>query len=316
MNEPGAVVLARHWDEPASELAFVTRSLAGAASRWGPVSVLVPGRPDGSVADGAFDVVAVGPDDAPAWPAGLSPDRTVIVDELTPGTALLLTEVRPRAVLYLTTAPGTSADPRWSPLRVAEVPEPASSPLAPLYVPVNDLASRQRHHGFGFVGYILVLPAPGGHGAQPPATAAWLTAALHDADVVVVEDAVASVWKGRALRGRVSVDTRMDLWRLLAHASVCVDLAPGALVGRECVEALQFGTPILVPAGPGAASAHASRGGGATFDDPWELVTAADALRGPSAHDAASASGRRYAQAAHGDSGAFVARVGSLLGAG
>ena len=60
-----------------------------------------------------------------------------------------------------------------------------------------------------------------------------MSAAFHDAYVIVVENAVAAAWKGRVLRGTTSVDTRMDLWRLIAHANVCVDLDPGPQIARE-----------------------------------------------------------------------------------
>ncbi len=315
MDDPGTVVVGRHWHDDRSELTFAARSLAGAASRWGPVSILVPGPAGDRATDGAFDLTALGPPDAPAWPEGLSPDWSIVVDELTPDIADLLSRVGARTVRYLVRSVETTPEPGWSRLRLADLPGPVPTPLVPLYVPVNPMAQRQRHHGFGFVGYLLVLPGPADRGGRPPDEAAWLTAALPGADVVVVERAMASVWRGRALRGRVTVDTRMDLWRLLAHAAACVDLAPGDVVARECVEALRFGTPIVVPARSGAAAVHAGRGGGATFGDQGELVAAADALRVTGAREAASVAARTYADAAHGDSGAFVDAVGTLLGA-
>ncbi len=148
-----------------------------------------------------------------------------------------------------------------------------------VHVPVNRMAERDRHHGFGFTDYLLVLGDRTGEQAEPPPAAAWLSGAFPDADVVVLEDAVASAWKGRALRGRVSVDTRMDLWRLLAHANVCVDLAPGGLIARACVEAMRFGTPIIVPAGSGPAVTHAVATGSAAFGDEAELLEGVGALR-------------------------------------
>ena len=48
MRQPVAVVVASHWLDRQSELAFVTRSIAGAATRCGPVSVLVPGSRAGA----------------------------------------------------------------------------------------------------------------------------------------------------------------------------------------------------------------------------------------------------------------------------
>ena len=81
MSRPAAVIVGCHWLENRSELAFVTRSIAGAASRSGPVTVLVPGD-QGLRADGAYDLEGVGPLGALEWPAGLTTETTVIVDDL------------------------------------------------------------------------------------------------------------------------------------------------------------------------------------------------------------------------------------------
>ncbi len=186
-------------------------------------------------------------------------------------------------------------------------------PSIDVYVPVNQLAALHRHHGFGFTGYHLVLSGrPEVSGAPPPA-AAWLTAAFPDADVVVVEKAIAAAWKGRVLRGTTSVDTRMDLWRLMAHANFCVDLDPGPQIARECIESLRFGTPIIVPEHSGPAIVHARESGGGTFSDPGELVAAARIMQSESNRSAISDAGRRYADSRYGDPGAIVQRVGALL---
>ena len=129
-------------------------------------------------------------------------------------------------------------------------------------IPLNPLARKHRHNGFGFVGYQLVLSGRSVPNELPPAAASWLTAAFHDQHVIVVEDGIASAWQGRALRGRVHVDSRMDLWRLIADAAVCVDFDPGPVIARECIEAMRFGTPIMVPAGSGPATVHAAAGRG------------------------------------------------------
>jgi hypothetical protein len=161
---------------------------------------------------------------------------------------------------------------------------------------------------------VLVLGDGSGEPALLPPAAAWLSAAFPDADVVVLENAVASAWKGRALRGKVSVDTRMDLWRLLAHAQVCVDLAPGGLIARACVEALRFGTPIIVPADSGPAVTHARLTGGATFRDEAELLESAAAFRVSTRRAEASEAARRYADQRYGDPLALVGRFEALLG--
>ncbi len=179
------------------------------------------------------------------------------------------------------------------------------------FVTVDPGAMAHRHHGFGFTGYVFVLSDRVGRQGAPPAAVAWLTSAFHDCDIVLVEDAVASAWKGRSLRGTTPVDTRMDLWRLVAHAGVCVDLAPGSFVARECVEALRLGTPIIVPAAAPVASALARACGGGTFSDTWGLIEATDKLLGETA--VASARAKEYADAAYGDPEAFAAGLQRLL---
>jgi hypothetical protein len=242
------------------------------------------------------------------WPDGLTRETTVIVDDLTAEVAALLAQVGPRAVRFLSDAEGT-ADPAWHRLALVGGHDPVG-----VHVPVNRLAEQHRHHGFGFTDYLLVLSDRAGAHDDPPAAAAWLSAAFSKADVVVLEDAVASAWKGRALRGKVTVDTRMDLWRLLAHANVCIDLAPGAHIARECVEALRFGTPVIVPDHPGPGAVHAQSSGGATFEDASELLEAAASFRNEAYRAQASAAGRLYADTHYGDPAALVRRLRDLVG--
>ncbi len=318
MGELRTVVIGIHWHDLRSELSFVTRSLAGAASRLGPVDVLVPGVPGQALADGAFDLVGMGLSGELRWPSDLPTECTVVVDEMTPAATRLLGEVSPRRVLSLSASAGAGPPAGWEMVRVAPVGSRDESghdavPVAAVHVPVNPVAQTQRHHGFGFVGYLLVLPGPSRTVGAVPTTAAWLTAALHDANVVVVQDGTAAVWRGRALRGQVSVDTRMDFWRLLAHAALCVDLAPGSFVARECVEALRLGTPIVVPSGSDPAAVHAAESGGAEFGDPGELVDAVARLCREPYRTETSLRGRAYADASHGDPVAFTARVRSVF---
>jgi hypothetical protein len=304
MAERPTVVISERWHERTSEAAFVIRSLAGAATRRGPVSVLVAGEAGG--ADGAFDLEPLG---RPlGWPAERPPDGAVIVDELTPEIAALLrsTSVRRPSVWFLATE-GGAPDPGWRPLPVT------GDGSVGVYVPVNPMAARHRHHGFGFTGYHLVLSGRPMAGDEPPAEVAWLSAAFPDDHVVLVEQAVASAWRARALRGRVSVDTRMDLWRLLAHAAVCVDLSPGHLVARECIEALRLGTPVVAPGGGAPVAALAAAGAAATYGDAGELVEAIGALRDAPLRQSASERGRRHADTQHGDPARSVERLRQLL---
>jgi hypothetical protein len=308
VTPPVAAVLGCRWLDRPSELAFVTRSIAGAASRCGPVTVLVPGEQGRRAADGGFDLQGMGRPGALQWPDDLPTDTPVLVDQLTPEVVTLLHQVEPATVLFLS-AGDDRPHAAWQRIRLVGGDEPIG-----VHVPVNRLAEEHRHHGFGFTNYLLVLSDRTGDHADPPAAAAWLSAAFSDADVVVVEDAVASAWKGRALRGKVSVDTRMDLWRLLAHANVCVDLAPGAHIARECIESMRFGTPIIVPDGSGPAALHAQAAGGGTYADASELLAAAASFQSEAHRAVASRSARDYGDAHYGDPAALVRRVGALLG--
>jgi hypothetical protein len=306
VNGPTAVVVGCRWHERQAEPAFAIRSLAGAASRIGSVTVLVPGDSNLREADGAFDLHGLG-----SWPDGIPADTTVMVDELTPEIAGLLAGAGRASVLFLLEGGGVP-EQGWRRLELVAGDDPIC-----VHVPVNRLAERHRHHGFGFTDYLLVLSdrpggSPGGN-AEPPPAAAWLSAAFNDADVVVVENAVASAWKGRALRGNVSVDTRMDLWRLMAHANACVDLAPGGVIARECIESLRFGTPIIVPERSGPAEVHAQASGGSVFGDPDELITSVRRLQSTSHRSAVSVAGRRYADDRYGDPASLVDRLRKVL---
>ena len=303
MHKPRIVVVGTRWRDKNSEMAYVVRSLAAAASQWAEVLVLVPnGEP--IEADGAFDLIGFDP--RAGQSEGLLRDSTIVVDDLTPEVQAVLPAGTPDRVFTLTGPPlGANVPTRLLPM----VPTGALRRFVHLFVPVNPLAERHRHNGFGFTGYTLVLSGRSVEGADPPAAAAWLTARFPQHDVIVVERGIASAWKGRALRGRVPVDSRIDLWRLVAHAKVCVDLAPGSLIGRECVEALRFGTPIVVPHGSGPAEVHANSGGGSSFRDPEELFQAVAAFDEHKARSAASGQGRAYAEGAYGDALSFVSSL-------
>jgi hypothetical protein len=206
--------------------------------------------------------------------------------------------------------------PRLTSLPLIPGPGSQQSGLLGVYVPVNPLAAAHRHAGLGFSDYLLVLSdRPATPMVAPPTPAvAWLTARFHRQYVVVIEGGTAAVWKGRALRGIVGVDTRIDLWRLIAHAWATVDLAPGQIIARECVESLRFGTPIVVPRdAPGSAPAHANEGGGFTFSEVAELFECVEQVFVSSERARCSRQGATYANSLYGDPVSFVGRVSSLL---
>jgi hypothetical protein len=275
----------------------------------GEVVVLAPGTAGTQTADGLFDVKGIGRGRDLRWPDAVPVNALVIIDDLTDAVDDLLVRVGVPAASYLTSSkPAQGSKWRWLPVGADD-----RSPLLSPYVPVSEVAARHRHRGFGFTGYRLVLAGGSGNGDEPPAAVAWLSAAFHACDTVVVANGSADAWKGRTLRGRATVDTRMDLWRLLAHAAVCVDLDPGPLIARECIEALRLGIPIVVPGLAEPAATHARASGGATFGDAAELITAVGALSSSTSRAVASDSSRRYADAAFGDPERLVGQLTALL---
>jgi glycosyltransferase involved in cell wall biosynthesis len=281
--------------------------------------VFIQSESGGIEADGAFDVVGIAPEEHgwpelehKGWTQRPSASSIWIIDEPSQDAiALLDTLERERAVLTI----GSSEDAMVRSLHRLPM-TPASSgnsrTFGP-YVPVNPLATTYRHTGFGFTGYILVLTDRSGkHSLEPPTpSVAWLTSRFFGEYVIAVEDGRAAAWKGRALRGVVDVHTRTDLWRLLAHARVMVDLRPGRIIGRECIEALRFGTPIVVPADSVAAE-HTQSGGGRTYDDAGGLLEAvATLLHAPTREDA-SRRGLEYASF-YADPRASVDQMANLL---
>jgi hypothetical protein len=92
-----------------------------------------------------------------------------------------------------------------------------------------------------------------------------------------------------------------------------VDLAPGPILARECIESLRFGTPIIVPSGS-VARAHADAGGGMTFSDYPELLSCVEHLCDDTVRTASSSRGRHYADIRYGDQNAFVTSVSRALG--
>ena len=302
MTQPDVTILSASWKRRESELAYVTRSLAGAASRCAALTVFIKSDSGGIEADGAFDVVRIQagehgwPElDSTHWSQRPSASSIWIIDEPSQDAIALLDSLgKENKVLTI----GSSEDaPSRSLPRVLMTP--ASSENARSfgpYVPVNPLAGAHRHTGFGFTGYILVLTDRSGNPPveHPTPSVAWLTSRFYGEYIVAIEDGRAAAWKGRALRGVIDVHTRTDLWRLFAHARVMVDLRPGPVIGRECIEALRFGTPIVVPANSVAAE-HVGNGGGRTYEDVGELLEVLEPLLHEPAREAASRRGLEYA---------------------
>jgi len=113
--------------------------------------------------------------------------------------------------------------------------------------------------------------------------------------------------------GRVNtgwpIERSSDLARLMAFASVTVDLRFPELYGRAAVESLLYGTPIVVPE-HSLAREHAQRGrGGLWFADPAELIWCIETLLAPSVNESIRSQGRSYAEDEYGSTDRFIDRV-------
>lgn len=285
-------MLSADWGMPGSEAGFAARVLAGAASRLGPVDVFGPWDP-GRRADGAFDPQGIGrPPPGRRWPPEGAPReqgpyRAVLVDGNDAHAVTLAASIAPRApVLGIG---GRTLDGMAACLDLLPTSGPVAGRIAVgLQVPVHVLASERPHLELGPVGdYLLVLsdrsPAASDP-ATPPEPVAWLVARHPRRHTVLVENGMASVWRSRSCLRRFGVHTRMDLWRLVAHARATVDLGPGPLFGRECVESVRYGVPVVVPVGSGA-EGLAQAGAALRVDGTAALLDAVEALDEPATAD-------------------------------
>ena len=331
---PGRIaVLCGRWGRPDDETSVAVRGIAGAASRVVDVDVLVPGPLGAVVADGAFDVLGVGePVAGRRWPHAVEPVEpvrgraaygAVLVEDADEEAVSAVRRLRPEPRLVRLepgdgtrrpstgTAGGTGPD---TVLCVSMGGAAARVDRVGLHLPVNPLAAQQPHLELGPArDYVLVLTDRGAGvvAAQPAPRIAWLVARFPRRSFVSVENAIATVWRSRSPVARFGVHSRMDLWRLVAHARATVDLRPGPLFARECVESLRYGVPVIVPAGTSAARLAAD--GGLVFDDLPRLFDAVDAIADDAERSALAGRGRLVVEEWYGDPGRFVQRVGAAL---
>ncbi|MHB1510319.1 MAG: glycosyltransferase [Acidimicrobiales bacterium] len=185
-----------------------------------------------------------------------------------------------------------------------------------LALPVNQLAAASAMAGVSTFGaYVLVISA---FGDDP---ASW-RCPQHDylrhffGDVAIAE-VRRHGWLVTGAGRRFDMTwtpTRVNLWRLMARASVTVDMRPPGPVGRETIESLLFGTPVVVPDSSVAAEHAANSNGGLWARNQGEM---ADCVRrlldDDSLRSQLGANGARWARDNHSDTDAFVSEVIHLV---
>ena len=165
---------------------------------------------------------------------------------------------------------------------------------------------------FGFTGYQLVLSGRTGNRRRSAAAVAWLTSAFHDTDVVVVENAVASAWKGRALRGKVAVDTRMDLWRLWRTPTSASIWRRGSTSPESASRRCDSGRPSWSrDLGGGRCACNGQ--GRSDFCRPGGAARGCGTAADPSARSVASRRGWHYADANYGTPAEFTTSLRAVL---
>ncbi len=319
-------VLTKSWaSAPLGEMAAALRSIAGALSRVADVDVVVPG--DGPrIADGAFDLTPVGGPARDRWPA---PDRVaaaparyraVLIEAADVGGRELAASIARGAPVWAVGRTGSSkgallAVDLQASAEEGELRAPGLHRVG-LYARVHPGASTRRHYGLRSTPeYLVVLGDRLGmpKSPWPSERIRWLLARFSRRHVVVLEGGVARVWRSRSCVAEFGVHTRMDLWILMARALGVVDLRPGDVFARECVEALRYGVPIAVPVGS-AADGLARSGGGLRFSSTAELLASVDALFDPPTRQTLSAVGKQVADRWYGDPDSLVARLAVVLG--
>ncbi len=337
VNAPRVAVLSSSWVKaPLSESAVAVRSLAGALSRLSAVDVFVPG--DGQAfGDGAFEVTPTGDGGDTRGLHGTyrasgrymavlvetgtgDPERLLHLAASLSGTAPVLSVGAAGSTVDGVLDVGVEAAEDRDGAGVGAVvgagrSEPAVHHVG-LYARVHPGAGGRRHYGLGAIpDYLLVLGDRSGVPSTPSPSerARWLLARFAREHVVVVEGGVARAWRSRSCVAQFGVHTRMDLWILMAQARGVVDLLPGKVYARECVEALRYGVPVVVPSG-GAAGRLAKAGGGARFSSTADLLARVEALLDPATRANLAAAGREMADRWYGNPRALVARLAEALG--
>jgi len=131
--------------------------------------------------------------------------------------------------------------------------------------------------------------------------------------VAIVATDAFDVWlRGNVVRS-APITRGSDLLRLMAWARTTIDLAPGSLVARRCVESLLYATPILVPEGS-KAHEHARLGcGGLWFETSDELVRCVDAVLDSNTAEELGKQGQGYAESKYGSTQSFIRQVSSVV---
>ena len=179
----------------------------------------------------------------------------------------------------------------------------------------NPSALNEPNTWVGKTDYVFIITSAKTHAdAEAVALARLVRLRFPENPVGISATDAFSVWHQGRLGEGWPVERSSDLARLMAWARVVVDLRPGPLFGRRCVDSLLYGTPIIVP-GISRAREHAELGGGGLwFDTPGELAWCVEAMLDPEVRSTFSAQGQAYTEKAYGSTDGFIQRVLTATG--
>jgi hypothetical protein len=164
-------------------------------------------------------------------------------------------------------------------------------------------------------GVVVFTGCPADAHDRPAVLARLVALALPHLRVMVVATDTLVTWSaGRQSRAPAPADRRQEV-SLVVGAAAMVDLQPGPLLARRCVDALRCGTAAVAPEGTRGAELVREASGGLWFSAPGDLVPCIQALMDPEVHGRLGAQGRQYAEAEFGSTAAFDDRVVAAVGA-
>ncbi|MCU1494891.1 MAG: hypothetical protein JWO62_2655 [Acidimicrobiaceae bacterium] len=201
---------------------------------------------------------------------------------------------------------------------LASFPERSEADVVPVDCgfSVNRGAAANRLFGVRFFGtYVLTIRS------FPPGGARWERSATHEVlRTTVGRLSVAEIdgerWRISDRENTLELPvspSRVNLWRLMAHAVATVDLRPPGPIGRETIESMLLGTPVVVADHSAAQSHAADSNGGLWYRDVGELIDSVRVLADRRMRDRFAVQGKAWAERTHGQMDDFVERARRLV---
>jgi hypothetical protein len=242
----------------------------GAFAHWAPAGPLLSeSRPDLVV---VADYLQSGATD---FAASRWPHTPVVVVPLVPAGASDLVPA------FASTFTGAAVALVFTEQERSAVQAATEAPVRRMAVPVtsNPSVLRSPHEQLGDHDYVAVITDSRWESSSSYANQArLLVSRFAEQTFAIAATDQLVVFSGGRSRSAMAVGRGSDLLRLMAWAGATVDLRPGAVFARRCLQSLVHGTPILVPA-TSRGREHAELGrGGLWFDGSDDLCGAAEAL--------------------------------------